>query len=88
MNHNKETGDNVGPLILSAAKSGVVDDSAKNEASSANNEEKTSIISKIKGMFRDKDKDGLTTKEKLAKMGLSALLSYGWGELCSILVPA
>lgn len=87
MKHNKETGDNVGPLILSAAKSGVVD-SAKNEASSTSNEERTSIISKIKGMFRDTDEDGLTTKEKLAKMGLSALLSYGWGEFYSMLVPA
>eukprot|EP01082_Thalassiosira_pseudonana_P003960 g2836.t1 g2836 contig12:891763-892215(+) len=30
------------------------------------------------GVKKDKVSDGLTTRERLAKMGLSALLSYGW----------
>ena len=77
MTHNKETGDNVGPLILSAAATTKSDD----VSTTADNvtEEKTSIIGKFKSMFkREKNDDGLTTKERLAKMGLSVLLSYGW----------
>jgi CDGSH-type Zn-finger protein len=72
--HNKETGDNVGPLILSA-------DAAAVESPSAANEEKVSVLGKFKkflGFGSDKNADGLTTRERLAKMGLSALLSYGW----------
>ena len=81
MAHNKETGDNVGPLILSAAASdgGVhVADLVKSDESDIT--EKTSILNKIKSIFKKKEKtnDGLTAKERLAKMGLSALLSYGW----------
>lgn len=69
--HNKETGDNVGPLILSA-------DAAVETAAS---EEKTNAVGKFKkllGFGSDKNADGLSTRERLAKMGLSALLSYGW----------
>ena len=77
MAHNKETGDNVGPLILSAAATTTKSD----DVSTANDsvaEEKTSI-GKFKSIFkREKNDDGLTTKERLAKMGLSVLLSYGW----------
>ncbi|KAL7523927.1 hypothetical protein ACHAWF_000754 [Thalassiosira exigua] len=73
MTHNKETRDNVGPLILSAAKS-----SLDSEGGSPI-EEKTTFLGKIKAVFKkNKGDDGLTTKERLAKMGLSALLSYGW----------
>ena len=83
MAHNKDTGDNVGPLILSAAKSVeastqvVVDNS---DVESTTDGEKKSILDKLKSLFKNKEKndDGLTTKERLAKMGLSALLSYGW----------
>ena len=83
MAHNKDTGDNVGPLILSAAKSVdastevVVDNSG---VESTTDGEKKSILDKLKSVFKKKEKndDGLTTKERLAKMGLSALLSYGW----------
>ena len=72
MAHNKETGDNVGPLILSAAATTKSDDVSDTE-------EKTSIIDKVKSIFKkEKNDDGLTTKERLAKMGLSVLLSYGW----------
>ncbi|KAL7526674.1 hypothetical protein ACHAXR_001593 [Thalassiosira sp. AJA248-18] len=77
--HNKETGDNVGPLIVSAAKPDVddVDDSVVDDATTDG--EKTTILGKLKSMFKGGDNaDGLTTKEKLAKMGLSALLSYGF----------
>ena len=77
MAHNKETGDNVGPLILSAAATTKSDDVSTANDSVA--EEKTSIIGKFKSLFkREKNDDGLTTKERLAKMGLSVLLSYGW----------
>lgn len=75
--HNKDTGDNVGPLILSVAKSPTdVDAAVDNFASST---EKKSIVGKLSDMFKKKKSDdGLTTKERLAKLGLSALLSYGW----------
>jgi hypothetical protein len=72
--HNKETGDNVGPLILSAEKASHADAAPASE-------EKTTALGKIKkvlGFGSDKNTDGLTTRERLAKMGLSALLSYGW----------
>jgi len=77
--HNKETGDNVGPLILSAAKSTVAEYAAEDATSveDSTGDKNASMLGKLKGMFRKKE-DGLTTKEKLAKMGLSALLSYGW----------
>jgi CDGSH-type Zn-finger protein len=73
--HNKETGDNVGPLILSAEKESNV------AAPASSSEEKATVIGKVKKMLgfgSDKNADGLTTRERLAKMGLSALLSYGW----------
>ena len=79
MSHNKETGDNVGPLILSAAATTTKSDDVSTTADSDDAEEKTSIIGKFKSIFkREKNDDGLTTKERLAKMGLSVLLSYGW----------
>ena len=78
MAHNKETGDNVGPLILSAAAATTKSDDLSTTADSVA-EEKTSIIGKFKSIFkREKNDDGLTAKERLAKMGLSVLLSYGW----------
>lgn len=73
--HNKITGDNVGPLILMAAKS----DDAPTKTEAKNDSEKKSFIGKVTSMFKKKGgDDGLTTKERLAKLGLSALLSYGW----------
>lgn len=84
--HNKETGDNVGPLILSVAKPPSADEAAVVEevpdnaavASSDNDsEEKKSIVEKLKSIFQKED-DGLTNKERLKKMGLSVLLSYGF----------
>lgn len=86
--HNKETGDNVGPLIVSAAKQKsndvVVAEVSKEEAAApaaatttTEGDGKTSILGKLKAMFK-REEDGLTTKERLAKMGLSALLSYGF----------
>eukprot|EP00984_Skeletonema_dohrnii_P012787 scaffold5219_cov148-Skeletonema_dohrnii-CCMP3373.AAC.5 len=81
MAHNKECGDNVGPLIVS------VDTKKKEEEEAVVEEEKalatpekttSSPFSKLKSIFQKGNKEGPTTKEKLAKMGLSALLSYGW----------
>lgn len=40
--------------------------------------EKRSILSKIKSAFSDKNESGLTGRERLSKLGLSALLSYGF----------
>ena len=47
-------------------------------AVSSSPSEKRGILGKIKSAFGDKDNSGLTGRERLAKMGLSALLSYGW----------
>ena len=89
MAHNKECGDNVGPLIVSV-------DTKKKEEEEVVEEEKAVVVvsssdsvatiekttsspfSKLKSIFKKDNKEGPTTKEKLAKMGLSALLSYGW----------
>jgi hypothetical protein len=43
-----------------------------------NTEEKVTLWKKIKNYMRGKNNDGLTTKQRLAKMGLNAVLSYGW----------
>lgn len=75
--HNKETGDNVGPLILAADKV----EEASSSSVDCNEVKKASVLSKIKnilGFGDNTNTDGLTTRERLAKMGLSALLSYGW----------
>jgi len=82
--HNKETGDNVGPLICSAAKPKEEAPAAEAPAAAVEvaaeaTEDKASIFAKIKSMFKTKkEDDGLSFKEKLAKAGLSVLLSYGW----------
>lgn len=68
--------------------SGITSDTEVSESSKAGessddlleitDEEKT-IIYRIKRMFKgNKEDEKLTTKQRLAKMGLSALLSYGW----------
>eukprot|EP00986_Skeletonema_menzelii_P008001 scaffold3240_cov155-Skeletonema_menzelii.AAC.5 len=85
MAHNKECGDNVGPLIVT------VDTTKKNEEKDEEKEvvaesisqvdatKKSSPFSKLISIFKPKkDPSGLTTKEKLKKMGLAALLSYGF----------
>ena len=40
--------------------------------------ESKSVLKKLKGLIKGNNGDELTTKERLAKMGLAALLSYGW----------
>lgn len=77
MAHNKETGDNVGPLILSVAKPTTEDTTANVKETTKDNEKTTGIVGKIKNLFKAPD-DGLTWKERMAKAGLSVLLSYGW----------
>ena len=80
MAHNKECGDNVGPLIVT------VDTKKKdNEEEVVENSQEVadattkSLLSKLKSIVQPKkDPSGLTTKEKLRKMGLAALLSYGF----------
>lgn len=77
--HNKEKGDNVGPLILTAEMK--QDEISPVDAKPSDDTTKQSVLGKLKSMFgmnKDKVSDGLTTRERLAKMGLSALLSYGW----------
>lgn len=77
--HNKDSGDNIGPLTLSA-------DIACRSVSNAEDvvqDKPKNTLSKIKeflglGSDSNGNVDKLTMKEKLAKMGLSALLSYGW----------
>ena len=78
MAHNKECGDNVGPLIVT------VDTTTKQneeEVVEKDTTKSSSLLSKLKSIFqskKNKDPSGLTTKEKLRKMGLAALLSYGF----------
>jgi CDGSH-type Zn-finger protein len=82
MKHNKEFEDNVGPLIVTVdtTAAAAAEATDKEAAVVAPAETSTSPLKKIKGFFKkdNKKSDGLTTKERLAKMGLSALLSYGW----------
>lgn len=60
-----------------AASSGEADQSS-DDSLELTDEEKT-IISRIKIMFKgNKDDEKLTTRQRLAKMGMSALLSYGF----------
>ena len=84
MKHNKECGDNVGPLIVTVDTKTTEDATTQEEGNEveavAATTSTSSPLNKLKSIFQNNknDKDGLTTKEKLAKMGLSALLSYGW----------
>lgn len=89
MAHNKNCGDNVGPLIVTVDTTSQTTDEEERvdddeEASAAiveaDSASSSSPFSKLKSIFTKKSKkdDGLTTKERLAKMGLSALLSYGF----------
>jgi len=45
---------------------------------STNEEKKTGILGRLASMLKPKSSEKLTTKELLSKMGLSALLSYGF----------
>lgn len=87
MAHNKECGDNVGPLIVSvdttlqtADEEMVEEEVAAVTVAETDSASKSSpFVTKLKSIFTKKSKeDGPTTKERLAKMGLSALLSYGF----------
>jgi len=96
MAHNKECGDNVGPLIVSVDTKKKEEEAVVEEEEAVVEEEKAVVVvsssdsvatiekttsspfSKLKSIFKKDNKEGPTTKEKLAKMGLSALLSYGW----------
>lgn len=110
MAHNKETGDNVGPLIVSVAAAATTTTIPEIEESKAKGVEEITTIDdtdaatttttatitewrkKFKSILSRRTKnntsssssgDGVmtittTTRERLAKMGLSALLSYGW----------
>lgn len=100
--HNKATGDNVGPLIVTAEKkqndedqpaavseeTKTVENEGANEkvaeeiieVAKVSEEKKLTFMDKLKRALglKNNDPDGPTTRERLAKMGLSALLSYGW----------
>jgi len=90
--HNKETGDNVGPLIVSVTAASTAAQTAtatsvsdEKELAAASSTNTTGWGNKLKSIFNRNKHDnnnggngGLTTRERLAKMGLSALLSYGW----------
>lgn len=82
MMHNKATGDNVGPMIVVTEKLVEGSSTKKDERAVMTKEEESSTlgrkIKKILGFDVQKVGDGLTSRERLAKMGLSALLSYGW----------
>jgi len=54
------------------------DDSLSIEPKMKEIRESSSVISRIKNFFTPKSADGLTTKQRLAKMGFSCLLSYGF----------
>jgi len=57
---------------------------APDDSDAVSNDTKASFWSKFKGG----ESDGLTAKERIAKMGLSALLSYGWVSNMSYAVSA
>lgn len=74
------TGDRVRPGRLSAARSGEDGgDQSPAAAAAAATDAGASVLGKLKARSSSNNEaDGLTTKERLAKMGLSAFLSYGW----------
>ena len=92
MRHNQECGDNVGPLIVTVDTATATATKATEDVEEDDGEKKDAVVlsetssspsplHKLKSIFQKKDKQtdqGPTTKEKLAKMGLSALLSYGF----------
>lgn len=81
--HNKVSGDNVGPLIVSVAtttKTLALDTKEKSSIlfRRNNHNNNTDHHSTTSGATTAAGGGVLTAREKLAKMGLSALLSYGW----------
>jgi hypothetical protein len=64
----------VSPLFSDASSSEEVNPSSSDDPKGKNK----NIISKFFGMFKPQRSDNMSTKEMLAKMGLSTLLSYGW----------
>jgi len=81
MMHNKETGDNVGPMIVVTEKLAEASSTKEERAVMTKEEGSSTLGRKIKkflGFDNQEVGGGLTTRERLAKMGLSALLSYGW----------
>ena len=86
MRHNQDYGDNLGPLIVTMdtatatkATQDVEDDGEKKDAVVLSEISSSSPLHKLKSIFQKKDKKtykGPTIKEKLAKMGLSALISF------------
>jgi len=61
-------------------------DETNTTPSSDENKKKGGILSKVKSMFGSKPSDGLSTKQRLAKMGLSCFLSYGFVSNMAIVV--
>ena len=81
MAHNKECGDNVGPLIVTVDTTTKQNEEEAEKVVGNATTKSSSLLSKLKSIFqskKNKDPSGLTTKEKLQKMGLAALLSYGF----------
>ena len=66
--------------LVPASNSRLFSDSS-DEISTSTDEEpevKKNVFSKMMGALKPKSSDNTSTKEMLAKMGLSTLLSYGW----------
>ena len=69
---NQEIRDKASPSVMFAEPSNEeINKPSTDEAA-------TGAFGKIKAMFKTKNDDGLTTKERLKKLGLAAFLSYGW----------
>jgi len=62
---------------------------SKNEegdGSMTNSNKNTSFLSRIKSYFTSKSDDGLTTRQRLAKLGFAVILSYGFVSNMSAMI--
>mmetsp|Transcript_3694 Transcript_3694/g.6315 ORF Transcript_3694/g.6315 Transcript_3694/m.6315 type:complete len:238 (-) Transcript_3694:218-931(-) len=74
---NKGSNKNIIDKIVALRLADVPSTGEEEELGSYSNQNK-SVLTKIKDWFLGTKDDGLTAKQRLAKMGLAALLSYGW----------
>eukprot|EP00555_Chaetoceros_dichaeta_P005484 CAMPEP_0198253364 /NCGR_PEP_ID=MMETSP1447-20131203/3813_1 /TAXON_ID=420782 /ORGANISM="Chaetoceros dichaeta, Strain CCMP1751" /LENGTH=251 /DNA_ID=CAMNT_0043939021 /DNA_START=46 /DNA_END=801 /DNA_ORIENTATION=+ len=56
------------------------------DGSMTNSNKNTSFLSRIKSYFTSKSDDGLTTRQRLAKLGFAVILSYGFVSNMSAMI--
>jgi hypothetical protein len=76
MTYFKATSDDADETPSESGKDG--ETSSETDIDESDSEKSISFRERIRKLWVKDDDDGLTTRQRLAKMGLAAVLSYGW----------